>query len=244
MRAVLLVGVTGYGVAMLFLLHGAPDLALTQVLVETVSIAVFVLVLRRLPVKFRDFSTRLDRRLRWALGIAVGSVMFLLALTAGCLLVVTGWGIHRVVGRALAPVERIRLDVERIRSSHRPERVTVPATGDEIERLAITMNAMLDRLDAADASQRAFISDASHELRSPLATIRILTETDAEPSESTRVIHAETLRLQGIVESLLALGTKERLAPAALQLTADLGEDEVVVVDRGEPEFSRVVEQR
>ena len=82
LRGVFLVGVTGYGVAMLFLLHGAPDLALTQVLVETVSIAVFVLVLRRLPVKFRDFSTRLDRRLRWALGIAVGSVMFLLALTA------------------------------------------------------------------------------------------------------------------------------------------------------------------
>ncbi|WP_462418271.1 Na+/H+ antiporter subunit A [Kytococcus sp. Marseille-QA3725] len=82
LRGVFLVGVTGYGAAMLFLLHGAPDLALTQVLVETVSIAVFVLVLRRLPVKFRDFSTALDRRLRWALGIAVGAVMTMLAMTA------------------------------------------------------------------------------------------------------------------------------------------------------------------
>ena len=152
----------------------------------------------------------------------VDTTIVLLALTAGCLLVVTGWGIHRVVGRALAPVERIRLDVERIRSSHRPERVTVPATGDEIERLAITMNAMLDRLDAADASQRAFISDASHELRSPLATIRILTETDPEPSESTRVIHAETLRLQGIVESLLALARADDDALALTLRDVDL----------------------
>ena len=49
LRAVILAGVTGYGTAMLFVLHGAPDLALTQVLVETTSLVVFVLVLRRLP---------------------------------------------------------------------------------------------------------------------------------------------------------------------------------------------------
>ena len=47
-RTAMLAGITGYGVAVLFLLHGAPDLALTQVLVETVSIVLFVLVLRRL----------------------------------------------------------------------------------------------------------------------------------------------------------------------------------------------------
>ena len=50
----MLVGVTGYGTALLFLLHGAPDLALTQVLVETVTLVVFVLVLRRLPKYFTD----------------------------------------------------------------------------------------------------------------------------------------------------------------------------------------------
>ena len=52
LRAVMLVGVTGYGVAVLFLLHGAPDLALTQVLVETVTLVVFALVLRKLPKYF------------------------------------------------------------------------------------------------------------------------------------------------------------------------------------------------
>src|SRR5690606_15413281 len=65
-------GVTGYGSAMLFLLHGAPDLALTQVLVETTTLVVFVLVLRRLPEYFTDRPLSPRRYLRMALGAAVG----------------------------------------------------------------------------------------------------------------------------------------------------------------------------
>ncbi|MGC5662037.1 Na+/H+ antiporter subunit A [Micromonospora sp. WMMD723] len=82
LTAMLLVGVTGYGTAMLFVLYGAPDLALTQFLVETATIAVFVLVLRRLPERF---SARPLRRSRWArrvLGVAVGVVLAGLALVA------------------------------------------------------------------------------------------------------------------------------------------------------------------
>lgn len=82
LRGVFLIGVTGYGTAMLFLLHGAPDLALTQVLVETVSLVVFILVLRRLPGKFDDRVGRVNRRARAALGAVVGTVMTALALTA------------------------------------------------------------------------------------------------------------------------------------------------------------------
>lgn len=74
LRAVLLVGATGYGCAYLFLLHGAPDLALTQVLVETLSIIVFVLVLRRLPGRFDDEPWNMGRRLRILLGIGVGTL--------------------------------------------------------------------------------------------------------------------------------------------------------------------------
>ena len=65
LKAVMLVGVTGYGTAMLFLLHGAPDLALTQVLVETVTLVVFVLVLRRLPEYFTDRPLRLAATGGW-----------------------------------------------------------------------------------------------------------------------------------------------------------------------------------
>ena len=70
MRAVILVGVTGYATAMLFLIHGAPDLALTQILVETVTLVVFVLVLRRLPEYFTDRP--LARMRYWRMVIAGG----------------------------------------------------------------------------------------------------------------------------------------------------------------------------
>jgi multicomponent Na+:H+ antiporter subunit A len=82
LRAVFLVGITGYGTAMLFLLHGAPDLALTQVLVETVSLVVFVLVVRRLPQRFSDTPPGIGRWARATLGLLVGAVMTGVALTA------------------------------------------------------------------------------------------------------------------------------------------------------------------
>ncbi|WP_151523718.1 Na+/H+ antiporter subunit A [Serinicoccus kebangsaanensis] len=95
LRAVFLVGVTGYGCAMLFLLHGAPDLALTQILVETVSLVVLVLVLRRLSGRFPDDPSVLTRRLRAALGAGVGLVVGLLAVVA------TSSRIHEPAGAGL-----------------------------------------------------------------------------------------------------------------------------------------------
>ncbi len=82
LKAVLLAGVVGYGVAVLFAVHGAPDLALTQVLVETVTLIVFVLVLRRLPPYFSNRPLRADRWWRAALGVAVGLTVAVLALLA------------------------------------------------------------------------------------------------------------------------------------------------------------------
>ncbi|MDO5498727.1 MAG: Na+/H+ antiporter subunit A [Propionibacteriaceae bacterium] len=82
LRAVFLVAVTGYGVAMLFLLHGAPDLALTQVLVETVSLVVFVLVLRRFSSRFPDVASGRVRAWRIALGVFTGLVFAGVALLA------------------------------------------------------------------------------------------------------------------------------------------------------------------
>ncbi len=80
-RAVLLVGATGYGTAILFVLQGAPDLALTQVLVETLTVVVFVLALRRMPQFFTDRPLSRQRYWRVALGVAVA------VATAGFLLV-------------------------------------------------------------------------------------------------------------------------------------------------------------
>lgn len=81
-RAILLVGTTGYGLALLFLLHGAPDLALTQVLVETVSLLVFLLVIRTLPKYFSSRPLQSSRWWRIVLAIAVGVTVTGLALMA------------------------------------------------------------------------------------------------------------------------------------------------------------------
>lgn len=75
MKAFMLVGVTGYGVALLFVLHGAPDLALTQMLVETVSLVTIVLVLRKLPKYFTDAPLRSSRWWRMALAVLVGATV-------------------------------------------------------------------------------------------------------------------------------------------------------------------------
>jgi multicomponent Na+:H+ antiporter subunit A len=82
LKAVLLLGVGGYSVAGLFLLQGAPDLALTQVLTETVTIVVFVLVLRKLPPYFSDRPLVASRWVRLAIGVAVGLVVMGVALVA------------------------------------------------------------------------------------------------------------------------------------------------------------------
>ncbi|MEV0152311.1 Na+/H+ antiporter subunit A [Micromonospora sp. NPDC050686] len=83
LTAMLLVGVTGYGTAMMFVLYGAPDLALTQFLVETATIAVFVLVLRRLPERFSARPLRRSRWVRRVIGVGVGAVLAGLAVVAG-----------------------------------------------------------------------------------------------------------------------------------------------------------------
>ena len=82
LKAVLLLGVVGYGIAVLFALHGAPDLALTQVLVETVTLVVFVLVLRRLPAYFSNRPLAGSRWWRAFLGVAVGAMVAVLGVVA------------------------------------------------------------------------------------------------------------------------------------------------------------------
>ncbi|WP_411720604.1 Na+/H+ antiporter subunit A [Mycetocola sp.] len=82
MSAVLLVGTTGFGMVALFAMHGAPDLALTQALVEMVTLVVFVLVLRRLPTKIAQRNRPVKRLLRASVGIAVGAIMAVVAVIA------------------------------------------------------------------------------------------------------------------------------------------------------------------
>lgn len=81
-QAVILVGVTGYGMSAIFVLHGAPDLALTQVLVETVTLIAFVLVIRRLPQRISLRSSSWKRWIRIIIGASVGLTIGAFALIA------------------------------------------------------------------------------------------------------------------------------------------------------------------
>ena len=141
----------------------------------------------------------------------LATVALLLAVAVagvtGLVAAITWW----VVGRALRPVARIRAEVDDITADRLDRRVAVPASGDEIAALAGTMNRMLDRLDAAATAQRRFVSDASHELRSPLATIRQHAElAQLHPAATSvddlaGVVHDEGLRMQELVDALLLL---------------------------------------
>lgn len=82
MKAVLLIGASGYGVALLYELYGAPDLALTQVLVETMSLVVFILVLRRLPAYFSHRPLRFSRTWRIIVATAFGAMTAVLGVVA------------------------------------------------------------------------------------------------------------------------------------------------------------------
>ena len=116
-----------------------------------------------------------------------------------------------VVGRALAPVDRMRAQVDAIGAHELDRRVETPPADDEIARLARTLNRMLARLEASHARQRQFVADTSHELRSPIASIREQAEValahpgriEIEPLAAS--VHADALRLQALVDDLLLL---------------------------------------
>lgn len=118
----------------------------------------------------------------------------------------------KVVGRALAPVESIRRQVGEITEQGLEKRVPEPGSGDEIDRLAHSMNSMLERLQRSSERQRRFVADASHELRSPLASARATLEvTQAhhdDPAEILASIDDALIdhdRLEHLLADLLTL---------------------------------------
>jgi signal transduction histidine kinase len=129
-----------------------------------------------------------------------------------------------LAGRALRPVEAMRQEVENISATTLQRRVREPRSHDEVARLARTMNSMLGRLQASRDHERQFLSDASHELRSPLASMRAQLETGSWSSDADGV-KAEAARLAHIVDDLMDLAKADEAAPP----TSETDLDEVVL---------------
>ncbi|MEU6351262.1 HAMP domain-containing sensor histidine kinase [Streptomyces sp. NPDC047072] len=131
------------------------------------------------------------------------------------LLAVVAWVTWTVTRRALRPVEAIRREMAAITASEDlARRVPVPGTHDEVARLARTTNETLAALETSVERQRRFVADASHELRSPIASLRTQLEV--------AVAHPELLDLDGAVEDTVRL---QRLAGDLLLLARlDAGE--------------------
>jgi len=131
------------------------------------------------------------------------------------------------IGRALSPVNAIRTRADAISGQSLDVRVPTPAWEDEIGRLARTVNQMLERLQLSSESQRRFVADAAHELRSPIASLRVQLETARDgdwAGERGRVgdmLH-ETARMEGLVDQLLLLARADAdeawLRPATVDL--------------------------
>jgi signal transduction histidine kinase len=127
------------------------------------------------------------------------------------LLLISGGLIWFGIGLALAPVESIRRRVDAIAAQDLTQRVPVTGGDDEIARMARTVNAMLDRLESSSQFQQEFVSNASHELRSPLTTLLATTERAAkDPSKAhwpdvVDTVMREGRRLDVLIDELFWL---------------------------------------
>jgi signal transduction histidine kinase len=152
------------------------------------------------------------------------------AMALGAPAVVLGLGLTSwlVMGRILRPVEAMRAEVAEISARDLTRRVPVPASGDELARLARTMNLMLERLEVAAARQRQFVADASHELQSPLASARAQLEValaqrdELDWDSVVPGVLDEHDRMERLVKDLLFIAREEETGATARREAVDL----------------------
>jgi signal transduction histidine kinase len=164
-------------------------------------------------------------------GVHILKVTLLIAFPL--LVALLGAVLWRVLGAALSPVDALTAGAEEITGGTRAGRLPVPESRDEIHRLAVTLNGMLHRLEAARTRQRAFVADAAHELRSPLTNMRTELEvaqrlpgTTDWPQMATDLL-TDVDRLSRLVDDLLLLARADDgagRAPAGRFEEVELGQ--------------------
>ncbi|MBN9791605.1 hypothetical protein DMP17_23795 [Pseudonocardia sp. TMWB2A] len=180
---------------------------------------------------------------------AVNLVTWLVAGGVPLLVLVAGGFTYLFAGRALRPVEDMRSRVAGMGDKDLSQRVDEPVARDEVGRLARTMNQMLGRIESSQATQRRFVADASHELRSPLATVSTGLELlgsgmpEASADRATvDVLRGEASRLTGLVENLLFLARADERGIAPRREEVDL--DEIADAERERPSAETAVAVR
>ncbi|MGH9759145.1 MAG: sensor histidine kinase [Candidatus Acidiferrales bacterium] len=170
-------------------------------------------------VSTRDFDQIL---MRFGLVLLLAAPAFLLLAALG------GYWMSR---RALGPVDEITLAARNISAQNLSQRLMVPRTGDELERLASTLNEMLERLYSAFHRVRQFTADASHELRTPVSVIRTEAEltlrkprSEAEYRESLSQILQESEKVSQLIEQLMDLARADSGAVALRFVPLNLSE--------------------
>jgi heavy metal sensor kinase len=158
----------------------------------------------------------------WLLVLVLGLAVLILGAVIGSLL---------LVKRALQPVDQIIASAERITSRNLSDRLPVPDTRDELERLSLTLNQMIRRLDESFQHTQRFLADASHELRTPLTVIKtelegVIDRQDGKQGarELAGNVLEEIERLRKIVEGLLALSRLDAGEALEKPVPFDLGE--------------------
>ncbi len=145
-----------------------------------------------------------------------------LALGGPLVVLFAGLGGWMIAGRALRPVERLRVAAEALSGGDPACGLAVPRTHDELERLAETLNELLGRLHGALLEQKAFVAAASHELGTPLAAVRAELEvasmsdtTDAERRQALEVVATRVDQLVRLTRDLLLLAVGDERATAS-----------------------------
>ena len=159
---------------------------------------------------------------------SVGVLITSLGVSFPLLLLMTGGLIWIGMGLALAPVESIRRRVDAIAASDLSQRVAPTGGDDEVARMARTVNAMLDRLEASSQFEQEFVSNASHELRSPLTTLLATTERAAKDPERANwnevgeIVMREGRRLETLIDDLAWLARHDELRTEIQSVDVDL----------------------
>jgi heavy metal sensor kinase len=188
-------------------------------------------------VLVRPFALGPERLYLFAAAPEAGNLVVLeqflkgLLASAPLLLLISSVGGYWLSRRALKPVDRITATARAISIRNLSERVPETQTGDELQRLVETCNAMLARLESAVGQIKQFTADASHELRGPLSFVRTVAEValrnphaDAQSRQSFEEIVAETAKAAALLEEMLTLARADAGGNDAVLEPQNLGD--------------------